>query len=194
MRYVDPDGRIQIQVQAKYTMQTGSWGIITNTKISIAQGGCAIVGSANFTSSIGTSNDMTPSQINEKYVNSIGHMDFAALGKDLGFTVTKITGKLTHTILKTQDNDKSNIYLTLVNVYYTSDKSADHWVGVKGIETVNGIEYIRITPTSNNDSNVSAGSMRGNQNWILSSDGTILMPVSATRGYVNFMKGAEDEK
>ena len=109
-------------------------------------------------------------------------------------TKFRLEGQLTHDILESQNADKDTRYYTLVNVNYNSD-GGDHWVGVIGMETIDGTDYLKVSPTSENDSVVGKESPRGKQGWRESStgDGTILVPVSQTKGYVNFTQEINNE-
>ena len=107
-------------------------------------------------------------------------------------TKFRLEGQLTHGILESQNADKDTGYLTLVNVNYDSD-GGDHWVGVKGGLNINGAEYLIVSPTSNNDRKTSENDPRGKQGWKQPIDGFILVPVSETKGYVNFKKEINNE-
>ena len=100
-------------------------------------------------------------------------------------TKFRLEGQLTHGILKSQNADKDTRYYTLVNVNY-DDKGSDHWVGVIGMETIDGTDYLIVSPTSVTDSAVGKDSLRGKQGWRKNSEGDILVPTSETKGYVNF--------
>ena len=134
MKYIDPDGRIQFQVQSKYTMQTSSWRFrnltgTTGEDNTLGRAGCAVAGAANLFSTLGV-NDMNPAKINDSFVNN-GSVNWDAIGESLGMSVTAVKGtSLTIDTLKKQHSDSSKGYLTLVNVNYDSNKG-DHWVGVK---------------------------------------------------------------
>ena len=43
-----------------------------------------------------------------------------------------------------------------------------------------------ISQTSSNDNAVGKDNLRGKQGWLKDSEGNILVPVSETKGYVNF--------
>ena len=200
VRYVDPDGTVQYPVLGLYKMQDSSWKDIkiTGANSTISEKGCAITGGANFISSIPYIN-LTPDKINSLYVTN-GLINFASLGEAFGFSVTKHEGILTEDTLLNQHKDKTYCYFTLVNVIYDGNTEHDHWVGVLGIEKIkedDGTEsaYLRVSATSKNDSVTEAGTLRGGQNWIKSEiDNTILVPISKTKGYVNFIKNLESLK
>jgi hypothetical protein len=107
-------------------------------------------------------------------------------------TKFRLEDQLTHDILKSQNADKKIGYFTLVNVNYNS-KGSDHWVGVIGMETIDGTDYLKVSPTSVNDSAVGKESLRGKQGWRKNSEGDILVPTSETKGYVNFTKEINNE-
>lgn len=52
--------------------------------------------------------------------------------------------------------------------------------------TKDGIDYLIISGTSDNDTAVGKDNLRGKQGWLKGSNGEILVPVSETKGYVNF--------
>ncbi|HOF84971.1 MAG TPA: RHS repeat-associated core domain-containing protein [Treponemataceae bacterium] len=189
VKYIDPDGRIQFQVQSKYTMQNSSWGFrnltgTTGEDNTLGRAGCAVAGAANLFNTFGI-NDMNPAKVNKEFVSG-GSLNWDAVGERLGMDVTAVSGKpLTIDTLKKQHSDSSKGYLTLVNVNYDS-KKGDHWVGIKGALTKDGIDYLIISGTSDNDSAVGKDNLRGKQGWLKGSNGEILVPVSETKGYVNF--------
>jgi hypothetical protein len=105
--------------------------------------------------------------------------------------VSRKYSSFTHDIYRQQRDDTTREYATLVKVQYDSNPNHDHWVGVKGITSFEGKDYIVIAPTSRNDLNVAGNnSLRREQGW-LSADGNILVPVEKTNGYVTFSRNIE---
>lgn len=52
---------------------------------------------------------------------------------------------------------------------------------------IDAVDYIEIAASSNNDYSVANGSIRGQQGW--KKEGNhVYVPVSKTKGYVNFVK------
>jgi len=198
--YRDPDGKVNLPVQTKYLMNPvySTWGNenITgdpsNPQTQIRDGGCAITGVANITATMGFLLSSNPAKVNASGVVSGGDVQWAN-GTLANFTLANVktnSGSFTHAIYDQQGNDQTREYATLVKVQYEST-GKDHWVGVKGIETVGGIDYIKISPTSKNDYKVGANTPRGGQGWI-ERNGEILVPVDKTSAYVTFSRSLTD--
>ena len=170
-------------------MQNPEWGTFqlsgtTGKGNTLAKAGCAVAGTANLFSTLGVG-DMNPAKVNDSFVTN-GSLNWEAVGEHLGMSVTAVSGKpLTIDTLKKQHSDSSKGYFTFVNVNYDSNKG-DHWVGVKGATTRDGKDYLIISITSDNDSAVGKENLRGKQGWIEGKNGEFLVPVSETKGYVNF--------
>ena len=190
VKYTDPDGKIQIPAEAQYLMNSTDdmYKIALNgeEQYSIGNAGCAIACGSNFTATYTMSYHLSPIQINDTYVKD-GSLQWAALAKDYGFNAEKFSGQFSKTIYDKQDQDSTKQYTTFVNVNYDSAKQ-DHWVGVQGIETIKGKDYIKISPTSRYDSAVGPEDSRCKQGGIRNSAGEILVPVDQTKGYVNFTR------
>ena len=189
VRYIDPNGRFQFKVQAKYTMQDLNWGRTqlkgtTGDLNTLAKSGCAVTVVANLFNTLGFSG-YNPAKVNNEFVSK-GSINWEAVGNKLGMKVEAVKNtQLTKTIFSNQYNDKNTGYLTFVNVNYESGKN-DHWVGVIGFVEKNGKDYLMISQTSINDSAVGKENLRGKQGWLKDDNGNILVPVSETKGYVNF--------
>lgn len=189
IKYTDPDGRIQFQVQAKYTMQDTNWGSrqltgTTEESNTLAKAGCAVTLAANLFNTLGFS-DYNPAKVNKEFVTS-GAINWESVGKKLGMQVEAVKNtQLTKSILNKQNQDKNTGYLTFVNVNYESGNH-DHWVGVTGITQKDGKDYLIISQTSENDNAVGKDNLRGKQGWLKDDNGNILVPVSETKGYLNF--------
>ena len=189
IKYTDPDGRIQFQVQAKYTMQDTNWGSrqltgTTEESNTLAKAGCAVTLAANLFNTLGFS-DYNPAKVNKEFVTS-GAINWESVGKKLGMQVEAVKNtQLTKSILNKQNQDKNTGYLTFVNVNYESGNH-DHWVGVTGITQKDGKDYLIISQTSENDNAVGKDNLRGKQGWLKDANGNILVPVSETKGYLNF--------
>ena len=189
VRYTDPDGRIQFQVQAKYTMQDANWGSrqltgTTGESNTLAKSGCAVTVAANLFNTLGFS-DYNPAKVNKEFVTD-GAINWESVGNKLGLQVEALKNtQLTRSTLNKQNQDKNTGYLTFVNVNYESDKH-DHWVGITGITQKDGKDYLIISQTSDNDNAVGKDNLRDKQGWLKDDNGNILVPVSETKGYVNF--------
>jgi hypothetical protein len=141
-----------------------------------------------------------PTEVNKKYVKN-GIVQWGMIANDYGYKVNREYNSLTKDILENQMADSEHNYRTLVNVNY--DQSGhDHWVGVKEFQTIGDTDYVVIDPTSINDKmttydswyyydNVKGGTYypesRFETGWKVS-DGSILVPMSETKGYVNFVE------
>ena len=190
VKYTDPDGRMQFQVQEKYKMQDGDW---KNVELSGTAGGkantleyvgCAVTVAANLLSTAGLP-DYDPAKVNDDFVSN-GLVSWEDVGEKVRMEVEAVrNSEFTGSVFAKQYADKNTGYLTLVNVNYDA-KGSDHWVGVIGMETIDGTDYLKVSPTSVNDSAVGKDSLRGKQGWRKNSEGDILVPTSETKGYVNF--------
>ena len=100
-----------------------------------------------------------------------------------------------------QVDDSNNNYRTLVNVNY-GPQNHDHWVGVRDVKTINGIDYVVIDPSSINDKMTTYDvwyyydgvkgknyypESREDKGWLIVK-GSVYVPVSQTKGYVNFIE------
>ena len=166
VRYIDPDGRFQFKVQAKYTMQDLNWGRTqlkgtTGDLNTLAKSGCTVTVVANLFNTLGFPS-YNPAKVNSEFVSK-GSINWKAVGNKLGMKVEAVKNmQLTKTIFSNQYNDKNTGYLTFVNVNYESDKN-DHWGGVIGFVEKNGKDYLMIFQTSINDSAVGKENLRGKQ-------------------------------
>ena len=189
VKYTDPDGRIQFVVHAKYIMQDSNWGSeqlkgTSGEFNTLAYKGCAVTLAANLFYSLGFT-DYTPEKVNMNFVTN-GSIDWEAVGKTLGMKVDAVKNtQFSKAIFNKQYMDRNTGYMTFVNVNYDSD-THDHWVGVAGFTQKDGIDYLIISQTSENDSALGKDDCRTNQGWIKDTNGNILVPVSETKGYVNF--------
>ena len=190
VKYTDPTGRVQIAAERQFLMNSTrdmyQIGLNGEEERSIGQAGCAIACGSNFTATYTMSYQLSPVQINETYVKK-GSMQWSLLAKDYGFKAEKFSGQFSKAIYDKQNQDPSKQYTTFINVNYDS-AGHDHWVGVQGIETINGKDYIKISPTSQNDFAVDPEDLRGKQGWLRNSNGDILVPVDQTKEYVNFTR------
>ena len=193
VHYIDPDGRTNVAINSTYKMNSKTGNnydynyYIAGTSNDkednkIYRSGCAITALANLASTLGLS--YNPTQLNnETFVNSSGNVkwDEAAIEFSMNYKDGEIP--FTYEMYDQQENDTTNNYYTVIKVQYCSNANSPHWVGVIGKETVDGIDYFVISPTSTNDSSVSAGSLRYAQGWKKNSAGEILVPVDKVRAY-----------
>jgi hypothetical protein len=199
VKLVDPDGEANLPVQTKYLMNAvySIWGneiIRGTTNTLIRDGGCAITGVANIIVTLGFLQSQNPRDVNRlPGIVANGAVQWTTNPALSNFVLTKVSrtdGRFTHAIYNQQENDYSREYATLVKVQYEATGN-DHWVGVKGIDTEGGQDYIIIAPTSKNDYNVGPNTVRYGQGWI-QKNGNILVPVERTSAYVTFSRSLVD--
>jgi RHS repeat-associated protein len=199
VKYVDPDGEINIAITSTYKMnsKTGNqydyMAIIKNDPKSkrIYEEGCAITAIANLTSTLGTASDPTAINSKEGYVVN-GNVDWDAIATDLDLSISKGSSQFTHAMFDTQENDAENNYNTIVKVKYT-DSNSPHWVGVVGKRSEGGTDYLAISPTSTSDNpSGGLGAGRLGQGWMQKSDGEIWVPVEKTTAYRIYSKPIEE--
>ena len=156
---------------------------ISGTDIPFHEKGCAITAISNLASTLGLS--FNPSQLNNStYVNSVGNVKWKNVASEFGVDVTISYTPFTYAIYDEQENDSQHNYYTIIRVQYdTNPDEHHHWVGVNGKETVDGIDYFVISPTSVNDSNITSTSLRGIQGWKKNSNNEILVPVNKVKEY-----------
>jgi len=190
VKYVDPDGNKNIPILHVFEMDVGVWASekIKNDpdNFTINSAGCAIVGMADLSHTAG--GNLNPSNINASYVVN-GKIDWGAVAKAIGLTnLGKISGKqFTKSMYDMQDSSYSKYY-TFANVNY-EPHGKPHWVGVNGIVTREGTDYISITGTSSKDSKdieFTIGT-RGTKGWIKEGN-NILVPMSEVKEYQRFLK------
>jgi hypothetical protein len=198
--YTDPDGRDNVPIESTYLMNaTNNAGGYVYTDIitgdpenaRIYAGGCAITDVANLASTIGV--DANPISINTTngYVVA-GDVVWTTVANGLGMSLNDGSGQFSHGMYNTQENDGANNYYSLIKVQDDSANSP-HWVGVRGIETIGGIDYINISPTSESDNPVgNLGPSRTGQGWIRQ-NGNVYVPVDRTTEYRIFSRPIDNE-
>ena len=145
MKYVDPDGRIQIPVVGNYLMQDMNWRktIINGDIYTMGSAGCAIMVTADFLG-------ISPLIVNTKYVDN-GDVNWNKVASDNGYETTgRVNSSFTKDLYEKQNNDTTKEYSTFINVNF-DDSNHDHYVGVQGVITLDDKDYMIITPTSIND-------------------------------------------
>jgi len=186
VNFVDLDGRIQYPVSSLYTMQMAKKDDNLNgSTLSIRKKGCAVAAIANMLS-------LSISEVNELYVEN-GDLQWIKVAKDYGWNLERVDGQcFSKKIFDAQDNSNDCDFYTIVNVNYTpKDQNGDHWVGVKEVVSVDGVDYIIISASSDNDSFIGTGefSDRKGRGWKIDNHINILVPVSETKGYRTFYRG-----
>ncbi len=201
VKYTDPDGKTQIPILGNYLMQDSEWRNvkINGDSVTIGIGGCAIIATADMLG-------ITPKEVNEKYVVD-GEVSWETIATKNGFNTTgRVDGPFTKKMFDKQNDDKSNEYRTFVNVNYDDDNH-EHYVGLKGFISINGNDYVVISPTSINDKMTTYDSWyyydnvkgncyypqsRADKGWIINK-GSICVPVDQIKAYVNFTKEQPNE-
>ena len=206
---VDTNGLYQHQIKDKYKMNQKNSPWVTNnetingTDLLVSRSGCAITCVANLLSD---TTNFTPSDINNKYVTSDGKVDWEKAGKDNGYSVDVHENEnFTRETMFKQMADQHNTYKTVVKVKY-NDGGDDHWVGVAGMTSLDGKDYLIIAGSSVNDSYLGNGlswnketekydytdtNNRQGKGWKVV-NGQILVPVENTTKYINFTKPAPE--
>jgi RHS repeat-associated protein len=198
VKYTDPDGGVNIPATSYYVMNgiTSPWratAIKGDPDYTIGIGGCAITAAANLMTRMGFA--QTPLDVNTTtYLNARGEVDWAAVGRAVTMTGYRANGKFTHAQWRKQERSVTDIYITLVNVNWGG--GSDHWVGVEGIETIEGTDYLIVSHTSVNDLAVGRNSPRIRQGWVTKGGENtfpkILVPVDKIKGYVTFHANVYD--
>jgi RHS repeat-associated protein len=190
VNWVDLWGLDTLSVAPAYTMNdpASAW---TNVNIygygkTIGDEGCAITAAANVVKTFDPSSEVTPSDINvEGIIIANGNISWDALGAQYGYAVSKTAGPLTQEAYTALTNDDTTVNAIVVEVAFNA-AGASHFVGVKDIETINGKDYVVISPTSQNDNSVGSGSNRSTQGWTTNSKGETVAPTAAVKSYVVF--------
>ena len=195
VNFIDHLGLDQIAVSGDRLMQDKEW---KNTKIKdvdyeFITAGCAIMGVADVFNE-------SPNDVNNNYVTN-GFIDWSEAAKNHNQTAERKYTSFTKDIFLSQVDDSEKTFQTLVNVNY-DEGNHDHWVGVKDVITVSNKDYVVINPTSVNDKMTSYdvwnyydekigktyySDARLNKGWIVVK-GDVLVPVTETKGYVNFIE------
>ena len=197
VNFVDLWGLIQAKIPALYTMQGGEWKtdqLNGDSNYTIGDSGCAIICVSNML-------DVNPSEINDTYVSE-GNLQWNEIGKDYGYTVKKENKGITRQKYLQQATDQENTYTTFINVNW-NDSNSEHWVGMNGIETINGKDYCVVTISSVNDTAIKNTTIKQNENgdyyydgygnnrlgkgW-LNENGQVLIPLEQVKGSVTFIK------
>jgi hypothetical protein len=188
VKYVDPDGEVNIPISQKYFMNDPSreWytKLLTGDIFTIGEQGCAVTAIADLALTLGMS--LNPLDINNEYVSN-GCISWENVAK--GFNLTyfgKAAGSFTKAMYDVQEYNTYSKYYTFVNVNYDA-KGGPHWVGVKGVVTMEGKDYIEIAPTSIGDINWDDNSSRAGRGWV-GKGARAFVPVDQVKEYVRYAK------
>ena len=202
VHYIDPDGRTNVAITSTYKMNSTTNGLLDYTqrikgttgpinKNRIADAGCAITAIANLASMLGF--DYTPATVNSGNLVSGGDVQWKKAADTFGLSFSSGEVPFTYAMFDEQENDSLHNYYTIIRVQYDTNPDEDHhWVGVNGKETVDGIDYFVISPTSVNDSNITSTSLRGIQGWKKNSNNEILVPVNKVKEYRVFSEAVSE--
>jgi hypothetical protein len=200
VKYTDPDGRDNVPIESTYRMNsTNNLGeyvysaIITDDPedTRIYAGGCAVTDVANLASTIGMDADPTSINATNGYVVN-GDVMWTTVADGLGMSLNDDPGRFSHEMYNAQENDGGNNYYSLIKVQYNAANSP-HWVGVRGIDTIGGVDYVIISPTSEHDDPVgNLGPSRTGQGWIRQ-NGNVYVPVEQTTAYRIFSRPINNE-
>jgi len=198
VKYVDPDGEVNVPIVAKYLMNaentTWSGEKLFNTDISIKEHGCLLTDIANLATTIGK--NLNPLDMNtDSYLNKNGEVVWGNVAKGLQLSlVADGKGLLPSITFARNEADKKNNYYTLAKVNYNGT-SCTHWVGIKGAMLVDtpdgkGKLYYEIAPTSKNDT-PETSTVRRDQGWIKIDD-KVYVPADKVTGYKIYSKPIDD--
>ena len=202
IHYTDPDGRTNVAITSTYKMNSTTNGLLDYiqrikgttgpiNKNRIADAGCAITAIANLASMLGF--DYTPATVNSGNLVSDGDVQWKKAADTFGLSFSSGEVPFTYAMFDEQENDSQHNYYTIIRVQYDTNPDEDHhWVGVNGKETVDGIDYFVISPTSVNDSNITSTSLRGIQGWKKNSNNEILVPVNKVKEYRVFSEAVSE--
>jgi hypothetical protein len=200
LKYTDPDGNDNVPILSTYLMNAvndaGEYvyaDIISGDPSGtlIYESGCAITDVANLASTLGKNVDPASINTTDGYVVD-GEVAWDVVADGLGLSLNSDVGQFSHGMYDAQGNDRATNYYSLIKVRYNSANSP-HWVGVQGIETIGGIDYVTISPTSVNDNPADIlGPSRTGQGWIRR-NGNVYIPVEETTEYRIFSAPKNNE-
>lgn len=164
IKYVDPDGRVNIdfQTQFKIDMQNESWGanlLGNSTDTYISGSGCYLTGITMSMSNLSNSSVELKSINEMKDCFSGANLDGSKVASKFGFVfdywTRGVQGDLGHKINELHSNSDNNSILAKVAWDKKSPDKANHWVGISGGAITDPDlgegTYVKITGTSTND-------------------------------------------
>jgi RHS repeat-associated protein len=195
VKYTDPDGRVVLPIPSQYLMQNYT-GTIPAGNGQIQESGCAIMLGANIAHAAGAI-DITPDAIrlNEDNFNSTGLRWGNALS---GTNVTpgpRLNSQLSVATYNELDASATEYYIGIM-VNYTGNAANEHWVGVTGTYSEEGVDYFVISGTSVNDSNMGnnpGGNNRGGMGWRNVEGVGTVVPTDAVTAYRVFTVSPSNE-
>ena len=200
VNFLDISGLEQIAVNGNNLMQDKAWKNkkLKDTDYAFVTSSCAIM-------SVSDVFNENPEYVNDNYVHN-GCLDWYEAAESHNQKAERKYSSFTKDVFLNQLDDTEKVYQTLVNVNYDSTNH-DHWVGVKDVTTLNAKDYVVINPTSINDKmttydvwnyyddkkgSIYYSDSRLEKGWIVVK-GEVLVPVSETKGYVNFIETKKEK-
>jgi hypothetical protein len=188
VKYLDPDGRINIPISQRYFMNDPSreWYTkrLTGDIVTIGAQGCAVTAIADLALTLGM--PLNPLDINDKFVSN-GDISWKSVAEEFNLIYFgKGEGPFTKAMFDVQETNTYNKYYTFVNVNYDT-KEGPHWVGVKDVVSIKGKDYIEIAPTSISDINWTGNSSREGLGWTRKGARSFV-PVDQVKAYVRYAK------
>ncbi len=191
VNFLDPFGLNDNPIDDAYRMQNAKWktNILKNDpkNKTIGEAGCAVTKVADLSHTVG--GYLTPAQVNLLYVEN-GNVNWEAFAADANMTAKK---ESFNDFLKHHDSfesdDKDHYYILQCDTGYGSEETknkGDHFVGATGYKVIDDIEYLTISPSSDND-DFGQTNYRNDVGWE-KVDGEILVPFSALHQVVVFTK------
>ncbi len=188
VNFVDLWGLEQVSILGNNLMQDERWNekTLAGTDVKFQKAGCAVMIIADML-------NISPEAVNKRYVKD-GALYWSKVAEDINMNVDRQRIPFTMENFLSQVDDSNNIYQTIIEVNWTTDKNkSKHFVGLRDMKVINGKEYAVITPTSYYDTLTSSGKFKYSeeriaQGWMVY-EGQVLVPVSQIVGYVNFKKG-----
>ncbi len=183
VNFVDLFGLKNVPVKSTHVMSTGEWAdhLLNGWDKTIQSYGCAITLVSNIQNTRGF--ESTPDTINDKYVTS-GNLSWDAYASDADMTVERIHKNFSAEDYAKQEDDMFNTYYTGIYVPYSGEGS-NHWVGVEGVQKIDGVNYFVVSATSKYDTKENILQNRYDAGWIKKDD-QILIPESKVNGAVVF--------
>ena len=203
--YRDPNGRVIRNIIPFFRMNEGRWAVndhfINNSSILMRSMGCAITGLANvistwFKNISGVSGPdglgtplITPADLNisNNFTEGTIRLNWYNASMQHGMSVVNFVSdnSLVAQNLILDANSSANSYFVLaqLDINITND-TVEHWIGIDGPLVDlnrNGNLWLRVSPTSSNDS---SNRISLNSNWQLGTDGSLYVRLDSIKGAV----------
>jgi hypothetical protein len=195
VKYTDPDGRIVLPIPLQFLMQNYP-GEIPAGNGQMVTDGCAVALGADIAYAAGATN-VTPETIraDENNFDSTGLRWDNALSNTNVTPGEKVSGQLSIAGYNEFDSSQTEYYLG-IKVNYSGNPDNEHWVGITGTYSENGVSYFTISGTSQNDpimGNNPGLNNRGGMGWRnVDGIGTVV-PIDAVTAYRAFTVNPQNE-